>query len=120
MEIEIRNTDLIPSAVPDSPDDRTRFEAFALSFDGYAHWGDRCATLAEAAAAAFHSRGILPTDLSDLRACLFYEHQRLHWQSTAADDAGRAYVRALLDAIQAAASAAPAPGTKGIAAGDPS
>jgi hypothetical protein len=117
MEIEIRNADLIPSAVPDTPYDRARFEAFALSFDGYAHWGARCAQLAEAAAVAFHDHGIVPSGLSDLRACLFYEHQRLHWQPTAASDANHRYAQALLDAIRDAATSTTASRGKGITAG---
>lgn len=100
MELEIRNTDLTPSAVPDTPADTARLETLALSFDGYAHWGDRCASLAEAAAAAFRANRSLPDDLSDLRACLFYEIQRWRWQPAAAGDAGSEYVQALLDAIR--------------------
>lgn len=106
MELEIRNADLIPSVVPETAADSEGLETFALSFDGYAHWGNRCGPLAEAAAAAFHAERTLPDDLSDLRACLFYEHQRWRWQPDAAGDAGRAYLQALLDAIRAATAGA--------------
>lgn len=104
MELEIQNAELTPSAIPESPLDPQALETFALSFDGYAHWGDRCASLAEAAATAFHTEGTLPADLSDLRACLFFEQQRWHWHPEPPDDAAQAYLQALLDAIRAAAS----------------
>ncbi len=102
MEIEIRNAELTPSVVPASATDGKDVETFALSFDGYAHWGDRCGSLAEAAASAFHAQGALPSDLSDLRACLFYEHQRWHWLPREPEDSDLAYLQALLDAIRAA------------------
>lgn len=102
MELEIRNAELTSSAVPDTPSDRRAFEAFALSFDGYAHWGDRCGPLAEAAAAAFHADGTLPDTLVDLRACVFYEQQRWRWQGRPPSDSDRAYMQALLDAIRSA------------------
>jgi hypothetical protein len=102
MELEIRNSDLTADAIPDDPAD-PRFEAFALSFDGYAHWGDRCGPRAQAAAAAFRERGILPSTVSDLRACLFYEQQRWRWTDHQPDDHAVAYLQALLDALREAA-----------------
>ena len=102
MELEIPNTDLTPAAIPAGPADAARLETFALSFDGYAHWGDRCGALAQAAAHAFHADGALPAALSDLRACLFYEQQRWRWQPQPPDDASLAYLQALLDAIREA------------------
>jgi len=103
MELVIRNTELTASVVPTDPSDGEALEAFALSFDGYAHWGDRCGALAASAARTFREDGTLPTDLSDLRACLFYEHQRWRWQGGSPDAPSVAYLRALLDAIRAAA-----------------
>jgi hypothetical protein len=99
MDIEIRNIDLTPDAVPEDVADEG-FEAFALSFDGYAHWGDRCASLAEAAARAFHDHGALPSSVADMRACLFYEQQKWHWKDRPPDGASEAYLRALLDALR--------------------
>ncbi len=104
MELEIHNPELTPSVVPASATDRRAVEVFALSFDGYAHWGDRCGSLATAAASAFHAVGTLPADLSDLRACLFYEHQRWRWLPQDPEDSDRAYLQALLDAIRVATS----------------
>ena len=101
MELEIRNADLTPEAVPADPA-HPDMNAFAVSFDGYAHWGDRCAEFAEAAAAAFHDHGAVPASLSDLRACLFYEQQKWRWQDRDPDGPSRAYLQALLDAIRAA------------------
>lgn len=103
MELEIRNADVIPSDVPATPEDLDALEAFARSFDGYAHWGDRCGPLAEAVAAEFRASGTLTGELSDLRACLFYEQQRWRWRDALPDDDARAYLQALLDAIRAGA-----------------
>jgi hypothetical protein len=103
MELVIPNAELTPSLVPADLSDPGSFDAFALSFDGYAHWGDRCGPLAEAAAEAFRREGALPPELSDLRACLFYEHQRWRWQGGEPDPDARDYLQALLDAIRAAA-----------------
>lgn len=104
MEIEIPNAELTPTDIPRRVTDAEAFEAFALSFDGYAHWGDRCGPLAEAAARAFHEEGTLPDSTSDLRACLFYEQQRWRWQDSDPDDASVAYLQAILDAIRTAAA----------------
>lgn len=100
MDTEIPNAVLTPGDVPASPDPAHRLARFALSFDGYAHWGDRCGEWADEAARAFREEGRLPGSLSDLRACLFYEHERWRWLRRAPDDAGRRYLQALLDAIR--------------------
>lgn len=104
MEMEVQNSELSPLAVPASAADSRALQSFALTFDGYAHWGDRCGPLAEAAATAFRTHGALPSDLSDLRACLFYEQQRWRWENRPPDADALSYMQALLDAIRAAAS----------------
>lgn len=103
MELEIHDTDVTRSDVPASPADVDELDRFALSFDGYAHWGDRCGALAESARAAFRADGTLPDSLDDLRACLFYEQQRWRWSSRSPDADSTAYLQGLLDAIRAAA-----------------
>lgn len=102
--MEIRNTGIDPHTVPSTFVSIAELEPFALSFDGYAHWGDRCGRNAEAAAMEFGENGNLPTKLSDLRACLFYEHQRWRWERREPDPQAVAYLQALLDAIRVAAS----------------
>lgn len=100
MDTEIPNAALTPDLVPASPDPPEALARFALGFDGYAHWGDRCGERADEAARAFQESGRLPESLSDLRACLFYEHERWRWLGRAPDRSGRRYLQALLDAVR--------------------
>jgi hypothetical protein len=104
MELEIPNDQLTVADVPDSASDLGALKDFARSFDGYAYWGERCGERAGEAAAAFRASGVLPPDLSALRACLFYEHGRLHWTEDLPDEEWTAWVQALLDAIRAGVS----------------
>jgi hypothetical protein len=103
MDTETPNTKLTAGGVPASARDLDAVNAFALSFDGYAHWGERCGPRAEKAARVFRAAGRVPDDLSSLRACLFYEQGRLHWTEAPPDEEWFAWIQALLDAIRAAA-----------------
>jgi hypothetical protein len=103
METEIPNAELASRDVPASARDLDAVTAFALSFDGYAHWGERCSSRAERAAAAFRKSGVLPDNLSALRACLFYEQGRLRWTEGEPDEEWTAWIQALLDAVRTAA-----------------
>ena len=105
MEIEIRSDRLAPDNIPDAFPGVEALEPIALSFDAYAHWGDRCGENAQRAARRFAADGTLPDDLADLRACLFYEHQRLRWAGSEPDRVEREYLQALLDAIRDALEA---------------
>ena len=87
---------------------------FALSFDGYAAFGDsdRLGDLANAASERWHQKGELPDNLAELRACLFFEQRRQRWLDQApgefpAEGSWLAYVRALVDAIRLSAGAPP-------------
>jgi hypothetical protein len=53
---------------------------FALSFNGYDHWGPsaECGARANAVFERWRADRTLPTFLSDLRAALFYEQRRDH------------------------------------------
>jgi hypothetical protein len=104
METEIPNTDLTAADVPSSVDDLEAVTEFALSFDGYAHWGERCGERANRAADGYHRAGEVPSDLSALRACLFYEQGRLRWSTEEPDERWLAWIQALLDGIRASAS----------------
>lgn len=100
METEIPNADLSADDVPGSALDLQAVTEFALSFDGYAYWGERCSDRAEAATAAYHASGAVPSALSDLRACLFYEQGRLRWTDDLPDEQWNAWIQALLDGIR--------------------
>lgn len=103
METEIPNTELAAADVPESARDLDAVTAFALSFDGYAYWGERCSDRAEQAVRTFRETGLVPDDLSAARACLFYEQGRLRWTEGAPNEEWTAWAQALLDAIRAAA-----------------
>jgi hypothetical protein len=105
METEIPNARLTAQDVPESAEALEAVTRFALSFDGYAYWGERCGERANAAAAAFQESGSVPGDLAELRACLFYEQARLQWTEELPDPGWTGWVQALLDAIRAGASA---------------
>lgn len=91
---------------------------FALSFDGYEYVARpetkavvALAAFARPVAAAFVDQGSLPPDLtlSALRACLFWQQRRSRYSdSLALSGVELAYIRALLDAIQASIGAATA------------
>lgn len=105
MDTEIPNAELTAADVPTSAHDLEPVTEFALSFDGYAYWGERCGERANRAADHYHATGELPSDLSALRACLFYEQGRLRWSPGDPDERWTIWIQALLDGIRAAASA---------------
>jgi hypothetical protein len=123
----IHNADLRREDIPPVTDGwNPQLVRFALSFDGYEYVACpetkavvALAALARPVAAAFVGRDALPPGLplSALRACLFWEQRRSRYSdSLALSGVGLAYVRALLDAIQASIGAGTAePG----AAADP-
>lgn len=103
METEIPNAELTVDDIPASARDLPAITSFALSFDGYAYWGEQCGDRAERAVAAFRQTGELPATLSALRACLFYEQGRLRWTRVPPDEEWTTWIQALLDAIRAGA-----------------
>lgn len=96
-------------AVP--PDaDWLSISGFALTFDGYEHFGssERCAEVANNVQHLFHETGALPNNLDTLRGCLFYEQRRWrHFDETPDGEAWR-YIQALVAAIRNAIPDEPA------------
>jgi hypothetical protein len=85
------------------PDDWEAIAHFALTFDGYRYWGsfDKCATVANSAVKRYASKGLMPTSLTDLRTCLFFEQRR--WRHTGelpTAEHEKLYIYALLEAIR--------------------
>lgn len=80
--------ELIPS--PDASWDQ--IGRFALTFNGYDHWGsyERCAEIA-------HTRR--NQTLTDLRTCLFYQQRSWRDQGNP-DAAGMEYIRSLVEQIR--------------------
>jgi hypothetical protein len=97
----IPNEALQPTDVPPADAGWKEIERFALTFNGYAEIGLRLGDLADE-----HARsGTVPTDLGELRGCLFFEQRR--WRRFDAPPGGKPmeHVSRLLEAIRAAVSA---------------
>ena len=75
-----------------------QIESFALSLNGYEAVGQRLGELADANAQA----GTLPDDLTELRACLFFEQRR--WRQFDEPPQGKPmeHILRLLEAIRKA------------------
>jgi hypothetical protein len=97
------------------PTPRARFRTvfmLASSFNGYAYAGDEgCVRMGRRARRRYMETGVLPTSLSDLRTCLFFEGRRCHWVievgTLAGDRKTARYVRALVEAIRMKVAARP-------------
>ena len=87
--IKLRLTD-----IPSSGAAVEEIERFALTFDGYEHWGsfDQCALIANEQR---HDT------LTNLRTCLFFEQRRWRHFGEAPDAEAEAYWRTLVDKIRA-------------------
>jgi len=74
---------------------------FALTFDGYDHWGsfDKCAQMGNRWAAGYAQQQILPESLTELRTCLFFEQRRWHHFGQDPDEDSMMYIRALVEGI---------------------
>jgi hypothetical protein len=66
---------------------------FALTFDGYAHWGSfkRCAAIAK--------QRRLRT-LNELRTCLFFEQRRWHHLAINPNPKSMRYIRGLIEELR--------------------
>jgi hypothetical protein len=95
----IPNEMLMAARMPPPDADWNAIQQFALTFDGYKHWGsfERCAEIANARAAR---------TLTELRTCLFFEQRRWRHFGDAPDDESMHYIRELLEAVRARVAAA--------------
>ena len=94
----ISNEALELGAIPSSDGGWKEIERFALTLNGYAAIGQRLGDLADG-----HAReGTLPVDLTELRACLFFEQRR--WRQFDAPPEGKPmeHILRLLEAIRTA------------------
>jgi hypothetical protein len=71
----------------------------AHSFFGYDQLGSSLMGLANAAASRYRHEGALPSTLTELRACLFFEYRRAVHYGAPTDDM-RAYTKAMVAAIR--------------------
>jgi hypothetical protein len=99
MDQHVPNDDLRLEDIPMPEATWSEQSSFAYSFLAYDQIGERLSALAASASKAFRESGAVPASLTDLRACLFYEHRRaVHFG--APTDHMKAYARALLTAIR--------------------
>lgn len=91
---------LTPGLTP-SPDDPwfPNIHEFALTFDGYAAF-DNLGDLANAVRDGWGEDGRLPSDLSELRGCLFFEQRRYRHFDGEPVGEDLVYVQALVEAIR--------------------
>jgi hypothetical protein len=97
----LANSELRLDLIPEVDDDRSLVE-FALTFDGYSHYGgfEACADICNADGRSYFADGSLPRSMSELRACLFFEQRRWHHCGEAPDAEAKRYMGVLLDAIR--------------------
>lgn len=98
----IANADLKDTDLPPPGAEWWQIARFALTFDGYDHWGgfDKCAEIGNRWAAAYAQQRILPDSLTDLRTCLFFEQRRWRHFGDDPDGESMTYIRALLEGIR--------------------
>lgn len=100
---EIPNEELRRDHLPARSDDQLAWIEFALTFDGYEAKGgfNKCAAFAEKTRAGWESSGALPSNLSGLRAALFFEQRGWRWSAEEpfTEDEWR-YWQAMVDAIR--------------------
>ncbi|MDP2272889.1 MAG: hypothetical protein Q8N23_27085 [Archangium sp.] len=100
---ELSNDDLKRAQVPRADASWEEIEAFALTFGGYQRIGSRLTDLANQHGKA----GTVPTDLDELRGCLFFEQRRWrHFSERPSQDAMR-HIRALIEGIRVALTRMP-------------
>ena len=90
--------------VPAATDGWRKIGSFALTLDGYAFLPDGgCGTLADAVRSKFAETSVLTPalNLSELRACLFFEQRRHRHFGHEPDTDAMIYIAALLVAIVA-------------------
>lgn len=92
MMKDISNADLRLESIPSPNAQWGEIWDFALSFNGFRHWGsfDKCAAIA--------NRGE-PSNLTELRTCLFFECQRWRHFGDDPDEESAPYIRQLIAKI---------------------
>ncbi len=102
MTEHIANAALKEAEVPPADARWGEIGAFALTFNGYEHWGsfEKCAEVGNRWAKAYAQREALPKSLAELRTCLFFEQRRWRHFGRSPDTDAMMYIRALVEAIR--------------------
>lgn len=90
------------SDLPAPDADEHALHEFALTLDGYTAAGSfaRAAAVANGAIERWRRSGELPTQLDELRTCLFFESRRWRHFGEGFDEETRRYAWALVDAMR--------------------
>ena len=88
----VPNRKLLAEKIPSAEADWDSIQRFALTFDGYKHWGgaEKCGEIANARR---HNT------MTELRTCLFYEQRRWHHFGEVPDEDAMRYIREVLEQI---------------------
>jgi hypothetical protein len=99
---KIPNSQLIENDIPSNRASWKKIEPFALTFDGYKHWGSfkRCREVAEEGVKLYRDQKELTQSLTDLRTCLFFESRRWKHYEKSPSKKGMEYVHILVEAIR--------------------
>lgn len=99
---KIPNSQLIEKDIPSSRASWKKVLPFALTFDGYEHWGDfgKCQEVAKLGITSYRTQKAFTQSLTDLRTCLFYEARRWRHLEKNPNKNGMEYIHALVDAIR--------------------
>jgi hypothetical protein len=99
----IPNSQLIADDIPSPRATWKKIQPFALTFNGYTHWGSfkKCREVANEGVKLYRAKQELNQTLTDLRTCLFFEVRRWKHYEKVPGKKGMEYMRALTDAIRA-------------------
>ena len=99
---KIANSELMNNIIPPRRAGWKKIQPFALTFNGYAHWGSfkRCREVAEHGVKLYRGQRPLDQTLTDLRTCLFFEARRWKHYEKDPSKKGMEYIRALVEAIR--------------------
>ncbi|MBI3162434.1 MAG: hypothetical protein HYZ23_07985 [Chloroflexi bacterium] len=99
---KIPNSQLIEKDIPSQRASWKKIELFALTFNGYKHWGSfkKCREVAERGVKLFRENKEPTQSLTDLRTCLFFESRRWKHYGKNPSKKGMEYVHILVEAIR--------------------
>jgi len=100
---KIPNSQLIEKDIPSSKATWRKILPFALTFDGYEHWGTfkKCREVSQQGITLYKSKQALTLSMTDLRTCLFFEAMRWRHLEKEPTKQGLGYILALSEAIRA-------------------
>lgn len=98
---ELTNSELTEKAIPTFNADWNTIGRFALTFNGYAHWGsmEKCVEVAKQWERLWQEQATLPDTLTNLRTCLFFEQRSWRHMGYVPSEQAMVYIHALVEMI---------------------